>query len=199
VSADRPFSQACENNKAPILAVLLEALARSRAVLEIGAGTGQHAVHFAPALPHLEWYPSDLARNHPGILAWIAERPAPNLHPPLDLDVRARPWPAPDVDAVFSANTAHIMPWPAVEAMIAGAAGLLPPGGLLLIYGPFRYEGRHTAPSNAAFDASLRRQDPAMGVRDAEALDDAARREGLSLVADHALPANNRLRIWRRA
>ena len=198
MSVHPPFSQACENNKAPILAVLREALAGSRSVLEIGTGTGQHAVHFAPALRHLEWHTSDLPANHPGILAWLAAHPAPNLRPPLALDVRRRPWPAVAADAVFSANTAHIMPWPAVEAMIGGAAGLLPPGGLLLIYGPFRYRGEHTAPSNAAFDASLRRQDPAMGVRDAEALDDVAARGGLAPAADHAMPANNRLRIWRR-
>ena len=187
MSAQLPFSQACENNKAPILAVLREALAGARSVLEIGSGTGQHAVHFAPALPHLEWRTSALPAHHPGIVAWIA------------LDVRRRPWPGVTADAVFSANTAHIMPWPAVEAMIAGAAGLLPPGGLLLVYGPFRYRGEHTAPSNAAFDAALRRQDPAMGVRDAEALDEVAVREELTPLADHAMRANNRLRVWRRA
>jgi len=198
VSTHLPCSQACENNKEPILAVLRDALGASSAVLEIGSGTGQHAVHFAPALPHLEWHTSDLAVNHAGIRAWIAAHPAPNLHPPLVLDVRHRPWPDLDVDAVFSANTAHIMPWPAVEAMVAAAAARLPPAGMLLLYGPFRYRGEHTAPSNAAFDASLRRQDPAMGVRDVEALDAAAARDGLTLVADHSLPANNRLRIWRR-
>jgi SAM-dependent methyltransferase len=199
VALPLPWSQACENNKGPILSLLREVLADRRRVLEIGAGTGQHAAFFAPALGHLEWQPSDLLRNHPGIAAWRAAASAPNLQPPIALDVLERPWPVVDADAVFSANTAHIMPWTAVRSMLQGVGALLPPGGLFLLYGPFRYGDEHTSASNAAFDARLRREDPRMGVRDAHRLDRVALSRGLVLEADHPMPANNRLRIWRHA
>jgi SAM-dependent methyltransferase len=199
VAAPLPWSQACDNNKGPILSLLREALADRRKVLEIGSGTGQHAAFFAPALAHLEWQPSDLPRNHPGIAAWRAAASAPNLRPPIALDVLERPWPVVQADAVFSANTAHIMPWAAVQAMLEGVASLLPAGGLFLLYGPFRYGEAHTSASNASFDAWLRREDSRMGVRDAHALDRVAIAHGLTLEADHPMPANNRLRAWRRA
>jgi hypothetical protein len=196
---DPPFSQACENNKEPILALLREHLADSRCVLEIGSGTGQHAVHFAAALPQLRWLTSDRPQNHPAILAWLAHRPAPNLQPPITLDTRMQPWPETAADAVFSANTAHIMHLDAVRAMILGVAALLPVGGPFLLYGPFRYGDRHTSASNAGFDASLRAMDPGMGIRDALALQSLAAEHGLVLVADHAMPANNRTLVWQRA
>lgn len=199
MSGAPPWSQACENNKEPILALLREYLADSRRVLEIGSGTGQHAVHFAPALPHLRWLTSDLVQHHPGILAWLAHRPAPNLEPPLALDTCQQPWPECGADAVFSANTAHIMHPDAVHAMIRGVAALLPAGGWFVLYGPFRYAERHTSASNAAFDRSLRARDPAMGIRDALALQALAAEHGLVLVADHAMPANNRTLVWQRA
>ncbi len=194
-----PWSQACENNKAPILALLRKRLAGSRAVLEIGSGTGQHAAYFAPALPHLTWQTSDLEENHPGILAWIARCPAPNLRAPVLLDVDAEPWPDVAADAVFSANTAHIMHWSSVCAMFRGVGALLPEGGQFLLYGPFRYGESHTAPSNAAFDASLKARDPGMGVRDAHALDALAQASGLAPDGDYPMPANNRILAWRRA
>lgn len=194
-----PWSQACENNKEPILALLRDHLAGNRCVLEIGSGTGQHAAHFAPALPHLIWQTSDRPQNHPAILAWLAHRPAPNLLPPIVLDTCMQPWPESGADAVFSANTAHIMHLDAVHAMIQGVAALLPAGGPFLLYGPFRYGERHTSASNAAFDASLRARDPAMGIRDALALQALAAQHALVLVADHAMPANNRTLVWQRA
>lgn len=199
MSCAPPWSQACENNKDPILALLQAYLAGCRCVLEVGSGTGQHAVHFAPALPHLRWLTSDLPANHPGILAWLAHRPAPNLAPPIVLDARQRRWPETGADAVFSANTAHIMPLDAVHAMVQGVARLLPPGGPFLLYGPFRYAERHTSASNAAFDAALRSRDPSMGIRDALALQALAAELGLALIADHPMPANNRTLVWRRA
>lgn len=192
------FSEACERNRGPILDQLRDHLSGARRVLEIGSGTGQHAVHFAAALPHLVWQTSDLPANHPGINAWIAEAALPNLLPPLTLDVGAGSWPAQSCDAVFSANTLHIMGWEEVQAMFAGIGRVLQPDGILCIYGPFNYGGAYTSDSNARFDAMLRAQAPHMGIRDFEAVDALARQHGLLLVADHPMPANNRLLVWRR-
>jgi SAM-dependent methyltransferase len=193
-----PFSEACERNKGPILEVLRTAFADRRRVTEIGAGTGQHAVHFAQHLPHLDWQPTDRAEYLPGLAARIAAEGPPNLLPPLDLDVLRSPWPAVPADAVFSANTLHIMSWTAVEALFAGMDRLLPTGGVLAIYGPFRYGGRFTTESNAAFDRMLRERDPVSAVRDFEAVDALAAAAGLRLCADHPMPANNQLLVWNR-
>jgi hypothetical protein len=183
----KPFSEACERNRAPILQVLTRVLAQSRRVLEIGSGTGQHAAYFAPELPHLIWQPSDVAENLPGIWQWA---PHP---PPIELDVD-KEWPRVEADAVFSANTCHIMSWPQVERLFAGIGALAP--RVLALYGPFNYDGRHTAESNARFDAMLRGRDPASGIRDFEAIVALAKRNGLVLREDNALPANNRLLVF---
>jgi SAM-dependent methyltransferase len=192
-----PFSEACERNKGPILDVLRRAFADRTRVVEIGAGTGQHAVHFARLLPHLEWQPTDRAEHLPGLAARIAVEGPPNLAPAVELDVLAEPWPAVRGDAVFSANTLHIMSWPAVEAFFAGLPRLLERGGVLAIYGPFRYGGQYTTDSNAAFDAMLRDRDPHSGLRDFEAVNALAEAVGLAFAADHAMPANNQLLVWR--
>ena len=192
-----PFSDACERNKDPILEVLREAFADRSRVVEIGAGTGQHAVHLARHLPHVVWQPTDRAEYLEGLGARVAAEGPPNLLAPVELDVLQAPWTVVRGDAVFSANTLHIMSWAAVEALFAGLPRLLDAGGVLGIYGPFTYAGRFTTPSNAAFDAMLRERDPQSGVRDFEAVDALARAAGLSLVADHALPANNQLLVWR--
>jgi SAM-dependent methyltransferase len=184
----KPFSEACERNRAPILAVLKRIFADRRRVLEIGSGTGQHAAYFAPELPHLKWIASDVAEHLPGIRMWGME--------PIELDVD-KPWPALDVDAVFSANTAHIMSWPQVERMFEGVARILAPGGVFALYGPFHYGGRATSESNARFDAMLRTCDPQSGVRNFEDVDALARRCGLALVEDNPMPANNRLLVWK--
>jgi SAM-dependent methyltransferase len=189
-------SDACERNREPILEVLRRVFADRRAVLEIGSGTGQHAVYFAPELPHLSWQPSDVAENLPSIRAWREEAPAPRPLEPLELDVD-RPFPAVKVDAVFTANTLHIVSWPQVERMFAGIGGLLPAGGILAIYGAFKYGGRHTAPSNVEFDAWLRGRDPKSGQRDIEAVTALARQHALVLEEDNAMPANNRLLVFR--
>lgn len=194
-----PYSDACERNRHPILAVLRVAFADRRRVLEIGAGTGQHAVHFARHLPWLAWQPTDRNEYLAGLAARVAVEGPPNLAAPVELDVLASPWPAFDADAAFSANTLHIMSWRAVESLFAGLAALLPAGGVLAVYGPFHYGGHATSDSNAAFDAMLRERDPASGVRDFEAVDALAQAAGLELQADHAMPANNRLLFWRRA
>ncbi|GIZ50377.1 DUF938 domain-containing protein [Noviherbaspirillum aridicola] len=192
------FSEACERNRGPILDVLQRHLGSARSVLEIGSGTGQHAVHFAAAMPGLVWQTSDLSANHPSILAWIADAGLSSLPPPLALDVAAGPWPDAAFDAVFTANTCHIMAWEEVEAMFDGVARVLGPRGTLCIYGPFNYRGAFTSDSNARFDAMLRERAPHMGIRDFEAVDMLARRRGLMLVEDCEMPANNRLLVWRR-
>jgi SAM-dependent methyltransferase len=192
-----PFSDACERNKGPILEVLRTAFAGSTRVVEIGSGTGQHAVHFARHLPHLQWQPTDRAEHLPGLAARIAAEGPPNLASAVELHVLAEPWPAVRGDAVFSANTLHIMSWPAVEAFFAGLPRILDTGGVLAIYGPFKYGGRFTTDSNAAFDAMLRERDPESGLRDFEAVDALAEAAGLKLAADHSMPANNQLLVWR--
>ncbi|GGB88489.1 methylase [Marinobacterium zhoushanense] len=192
---DKPFSQACENNKTPILEVLRQAFRDRTRVLEIGSGTGQHAVHFAAELSHLEWQTSDLAENHPGIQLWLAEAQLPNLYPPIELDVTQRHWPQ-GFDAVFTANTTHIMPWEAVIEMIGRIGEALPEGGRFCQYGPFNYGGRYTSESNARFDIWLKQVEPSQGIRDFEAVETLARQAGLELLADHELPANNRLLEW---
>jgi SAM-dependent methyltransferase len=181
------------------MAVLGPRLAGCRSVLEIGSGTGQHAVYFGSELGQLRWQTSDRQENHPGIRAWLDEADLANVLPPLALDVLLDPWPAGPYDAVFSANTAHIMPVAAVEAMFAGVGRTLAPGGQFLLYGPFCYAGRHTAPSNARFDEWLKARDPAMGVRDLAWLSELADRAGLVLVEDLEMPVNNRTLVWRRA
>lgn len=194
---DKPYSESCEQNREPILAVLRVAFADRHRVLEIGSGTGQHAVYFAPELPHLVWQTADVRAHHPGIHAWLNEAALPNVLPPLELDVNSL-WPSGSYDAVFSANTLHIMGWPEVERFFAGVGALLEPGGVLVVYGPFNYNGQFTSESNARFDAWLKTRDPASGVRDFEAVDALARAQGLVLQHDIAMPANNRSLVWQR-
>jgi SAM-dependent methyltransferase len=194
-----PYSEACERNRGPILEVLREAFADRRRVVEIGAGTGQHAVHFARNLSQLAWQPTDRAEYLAGLAARIAAEGPPNLGTPLELDVLHDPWPAVSGDAVFSANTLHIMSWQAVEALFAGLPRILEPGGVVAIYGPFKYGGQCTTASNAAFDAMLRERDPESGLRDFEEVDALVAAVGLELQADHAMPANNQLLVWRDA
>jgi SAM-dependent methyltransferase len=235
---DKPFSPSCERNREPILTVLRTRFADRRHVLEIGSGTGQHAVHFAAAMPWLVWQCSDRAEHLPGIRQWLAGAALPNTPEPLVLDVATGPWPlslpplppvadekarlgalpppppagegwgegARRFDAVFSANTLHIMGWPEVEAFFAGIDRVLPPPAepaapptaTLVVYGPFNYAGRYTSDSNRAFDGWLQARDPRSAIRDIEAVDALARAIGLRLVEDVAMPANNRCLVWVR-
>lgn len=197
IHPDKPYAPACERNRDPILAALRPHFADRRRILEIGSGTGQHAVHFAAALPHLIWQTSDRAEWLPGIRLWLTEAGLPNTPPPVELDVLG-PWPAERFDAVFSANTLHIMGWPEVEALFAGLPAVLTDDARLTVYGPFNYSGRFTSESNAAFDASLKADDPKRGIRDFEAVDALARGIGFTLVEDLAMPANNRCLSWMR-
>jgi cyclopropane fatty-acyl-phospholipid synthase-like methyltransferase len=193
------FSEACERNKGPILAVLRGELASSERVLEIGSGTGQHALYFAAQLPHLSWQPSELDESLPALAQQLRRAGTANLCAPLALDVREQPWRVPPVDAVFSANTLHIMAWEAVREFFRGVGSVLEAPGVLCVYGPFRFHARHTSDSNAEFDRYLKARDPASGIRDFEALDALAAAQGLRFAADHAMPANNRTLVWRRA
>ena len=192
----KPYSVACERNREPILAVLRERYADVRSVLEVGSGTGQHAVHFAAALPHLTWQTSDVAEHLPGIRAWLAEAALPNTPAPLDFDV-AGAWPAGRFDAVYTANTLHIMGWAEVERLFEKLPGVLAPRGLLTVYGPFKQAGRYSGEGDARFDAALREADPRRGLRDLEAVEALAAAAGLERIDDRALPANNRCLTWR--
>jgi SAM-dependent methyltransferase len=196
----KPFSESCVRNQEPILAVLREHLAGVRRVLEIGSGTGQHAVHFARHLPHLAWQTSDLPANHEGIALWLQEAALPNVMLPLVLDMLdPATWPGETFDAVFTANTLHIMSWEAVQRAFDFIGGALASGGTLAVYGPFNYDGQYTSDSNRNFDGWLKHRDPLSGIRDFEAVDALARAQGLRLVQDVAMPANNRTLIWVRA
>ena len=194
----RLSSAAAERNKAPILAVLQRVLPSTGLVLEIASGGGQHVVHFAKALPRLAWQPSDPdAEARASIAAWAAAEQLDNVRPPLALDARAASWPLDACDAIVCINMIHISPWTAAEGLFAGAERLLPADGVLYLYGPYRMQGRHTAPSNAAFDASLRAQSPEWGLRDLEEVEALAARHGFALGETVAMPANNFSVIFR--
>lgn len=194
---DKPTSPSSERNREPILAVLRDQFADRRRVLEIGSGTGQHAVHFAAAMPQLCWQTSDRSENLPGIRAWLEDAALPNTPAPCELDVSGA-WPAMRFDAVFSANTLHIMAWHEVQQLFSRLPAVTEPGARLLIYGPFNYQGRYSSNSNAAFDQWLKARGEHMAIRDAEAVDALAIDAGFMLIEDIAMPANNRCRVWRR-
>ena len=195
----KPRAPACDRNRDPILAVLRKHFAGRRRVLEVGSGTGQHAVYFAGAMPWLEWQTSDVEGNLPGIRAWLDDARLPNAPAPLVLDV-LEPWPEVEADAVFTANTLHIMGWDGVEAFFDGVGRVLSgvAGGALVAYGPFNYGGAYTSASNREFDGWLKARDPRSGIRDFEAVDALANSAGLRLVDDVAMPANNRCLAWKR-
>ncbi len=188
-----PFSEACERNKVPILEVLRAAFADRTQVLEIGSGTGQHAVHFAAHLTHLTWHPTEQLTYLADLAARVKLEGTRNLRAPTVLDVKQTVWPLRSVDAVFSANTLHIMGWAEVEAMFRGIDAVLAPHGVMCIYGPFRDNGRYTSDSNRDFDLMLKERDPLSGLRDLTDIGALAGRHALRLRIDHDLPANNRL------
>lgn len=194
----KQYSEACEENKAPILAVLRREFSGCRRILEIGSGTGQHAVYFAQQLPDLVWQPSDVAVHLPSINAWREEAGLDNVLPPLILDVTAREWPQTRYDGLFSANTSHIMSWDAVQTMFEGIGNMLVPGGIFCLYGPFNYKGQYTSASNERFDRFLKDRDPYSGIRDFRDLDLLAVTNGLKFRTDHEMPVNNRLLVWER-
>jgi len=192
----KPFSQACENNKAAILDVLQRVFDQATLVLEVGSGTGQHAAHFVPQLPHLRWQPSDIPAHLSGIESWRETAECKRLLPAKEFDIHDIHWPISDFDAVFSANTAHIMAWETATLMVKRVAENLPTGGVFALYGPFKYSGLYTSESNMAFDAWLKQQNPKQGIRDFEKINAQAQNFGLSLFEDNPMPANNRLLVW---
>ena len=194
----KQHSSSCERNKDPILAVLRELLPDSGLLLEIGSGSGQHGAYFAPHFPRLVWQPSDLPANHASIRAWAAEVNASNLCAPLALDLLADSWPIDRADAVVCINTVHIVAWAGVMKLFAGAGRVLPLGGVLYVYGAYRYATRPLEPSNEEFDRWLKARDPVSGVRDFAAVNALAEQYGLSLAGDRAMPGNNRSIWWRK-
>ena len=193
----KPYAESCKKNREPILAVLKEVFSERKRVLEIASGTGQHAVYFARELPHLIWQPSELAQNLAGIQAWLDEAQLPNTLAPLAIDVNDACWPVTNVDAVFNANTVHIISWPEVELMFAHISRILAPGGCVCFYGPYNYNGKFTSESNARFNDWLMSRDPNSGVRDFEAVNRLAASHGLGLLRDIEMPSNNRILVWK--
>ena len=194
----KQFAPSCDRNKDEIIEVLQEALPPSGLVLEIGSGTGQHAVYFAARLPHLAWQATDLKSNLPSINAWCDEANLPNVRPPLELDLLAEHWPIQSAHAVVCINTTHIVSWPGVENLFAGVGRILAPGGVLYVYGAYRYATRPLEPSNEEFDRWLKARDPVSGVRDFEAVNALTQRNGLQLTEDRAMPGNNRSIWWTK-
>ena len=194
---NKPYSPACDRNREPILALLREQFQDRRGVLEIGSGTGQHAVYFAGKLPQLTWQTSDRADNLAGIRLWLNEAGLANTPPPMEFDVNLT-WPNQRFDAIFSANTLHIMAWPEVEQLFAGLPKVMTESAKLVIYGPFNSGGQFTSESNASFDALLKARNPYQGIRDREAVIALAEQRDLKLLADVAMPAHNRCLVWER-
>ncbi len=194
----KPFSQSCEENKDDILSVIRPLLSNSSSLLEIGSGTGQHAVYFAQAMPHLQWFTSDRKEALKGIQMWLNTADLLNVHSPLELDVLQQDWPELSVDAIFMANTLHIMSWHAIEKLFSHIPSLLKGNGILLIYGPFNYQGKFTSDSNRRFDVWLKSRDLQSGVRDFSAVDNLAQENSLQLMIDYEMPSNNRLVYWRK-
>ena len=193
----KPFSAACERNRDPILAILREHLRGHERILEIGSGTGQHAVYFARCFPGIIWQTSDREENLQGIKAWLSEAGLSNTPAPLHLDVRAS-WPEETYDVVFTANTLHIMSWGEVISFFEGLGGVLKERGVLIVYGPFNENGQFTSPSNADFDLSLRSQNPKMGIRELEKVVALAKSQGLHGMTRHPMPANNQSLVFRK-
>lgn len=192
------FSQACENNKDFILEVLREAFADRRDVLEIASGTGQHACYFAAHMPWLRWQPTELPNHLPVLLPRCEACSGVNVLPPRGLDVCADPWPLAIPDALFSANSLHIMAFSAVKQLFAALGRSAGSDVKLAIYGPFNYDGKYTSDSNARFDQWLAQQHPDSAIRDFEAVNRLAEGVGFTLQTDNAMPANNRLLVWRK-
>lgn len=194
----KQYSQACEENRDPILAVIREIFADAHNILEIGSGTGQHAVYFARHLPHLTWQPADLPENNASIQAWREESGLENVLPPIELDVTTNAWPDGVYDGLFSANTTHIMSLSEVQNMFSGIGNLLQTGALCCLYGPFNYYGAFTSDSNKQFDNWLKSRDPASGIRDFEVIAELADANGFVLMDDIEMPVNNRLLVWKK-
>ncbi len=197
---NKPYSESCDQNRNPILGVIQPLLTNQeingKSVLEIGSGTGQHAVYFAQKMPHLIWQTSDQQPYHEGIIRWLDDAKLDNTPAPITLNVSTDKWPKLTFGAIFSANSVHIMAWDNVVDFFENAPKLLNAGGLFILYGPFNYNQTYTSDSNARFDNWLKQRDPKSAIRDFEALDELAQKSGMVLHSDHTLPANNRILAW---
>ena len=200
LAVNLPFSQACENNKQPILRVLQRELKDATHVLEVGSGTGQHSVYFAPNLAHLQWQTSDVSTNHYAIEAWQTAYPASNLHPPVAFDLTTDSIPISrsnqPYDAIFTANTLHIISWELVEQLFQLVGEALPIHGKLIVYGPFNENGQYTSAGNHQFDLMLRQSDLQMGIRDREDVIALAKKNKLTLSNIVSMPASNQLLVF---
>ena len=194
----KPYAESCDQNRDAIFAVIQPLLSNSNSVLEIGSGTGQHAVYFSEKLPHLIWHTSDRKENIAGIKLWLDENGGKNTPRPIELDVTQEVWPDISCDTIFTANTCHIMNQQSVDAMFNCIGSLIPDGGQLIIYGPFNYNRQYTSDSNERFDQWLKSRDPESGIRNFEDLNILAEKTGMRLVDDYQMPANNRILHWRK-
>lgn len=193
----KPFYKAAQENQAAIAKILQIEFEHANTILEIGSGTGQHAVYFCQQLPHLTWQPSDLKQYLPGIKAWIDDAKLKNIQPPIELDV-CQTWPKATFDGAFAANVAHIMHWPAIEAMFAGISQSLNKAGIFCIYGPFNENGVYTSESNRTFDTYLQSRDPDSRIRDKQDLNELAIKHSLKFHKDWPMPANNKILSWTK-
>ncbi|WP_319557639.1 DUF938 domain-containing protein [Thiomicrorhabdus sp.] len=196
--ANKPFAPSSEENKHVILQAIQTYLDNRKTVLEIGSGTGQHAVYFAEQMPHLIWQTSDLLEAHSGIQQWIADSELENVMPPILLNVSEDNWPTSQYDAIFSANSFHIMGKNNVEDFFAYVSNVLNDQSIIMIYGPFNYNGHYTSDSNARFDQWLKQRDPNSGIKDFEWCNQLAQKAGLSLLNDIPMPQNNRILVWQK-
>jgi len=195
----KPYAESCAQNQTAILSILKPVFQQTKSVLEIGSGTGQHAVYFAKNLPDLNWQTSDISEYHIGIKAWIKDAELTNVATPIELDVSCSDWPATNIyDGVFSANTVHIMNWNNVKDLFTGIGKLLSVAGKFCLYGPFNYEGNYTSESNARFDQWLKNRNSESGIKDFETLDKLATAARLRLTDDFEMPANNRILVWKK-
>ena len=194
----KPVAPSCDENWQPILQCIKGLFTEPETLLEIGSGTGQHAVYLCPHLPHLRWQPSDLADQIEGMEQWFKDAELPQILSPKTLDVSEENWLDDPVAYVFTANTTHIMSWQKVQHMFAGIGRHLKSGGLFAQYGPFNYNGEYTSPSNARFDDWLKQRDPQSGIRHFEDLAQLARENSLILHSDNEMPQNNRILVWQK-
>ena len=195
---NKPYAESCDQNREPILSVIKPLLTTCNNVLEIGSGTGQHAVYFAKSFPHLNWHPSDCDEYLPGIRQWVLEAESTNIIEPVQLNVSSSTWPDIDIDCVFSANTVHIMNWTDVKALFSGVGSLLKAKGKLILYGPFNYQGQYTSDSNMRFDNWLKARNSGSAIRNFEDVCKLAELANMKLLHDYEMPANNRILVWEK-
>lgn len=195
---NRPYAESCDENKQAILDVIKQVFCNSGTLLEIGSGTGQHAVYFSQHLPHLNWQPTEMEENIEAIKLWMQDADHDRIAHPQVLDVSHQAWSFSDIDYVFTANTTHIVSWSHVMSMFNGVAQILKSGGQFAQYGPFNYNGEYTSESNARFDQWLKGRDAQSGIRNFQDLEQLAAVNGMTLVKDYEMPANNRILVWKK-